>query len=641
MLLDLFPPRTHPLTLASDPDSLLADEGLLSELGARGFTIVQESDPLLLRQRIEQAKPFSAAHPVIVITPGALETLPYDLWQAGHHIVLSLHETWPNLSYPLLRQLTPNQRARLSAAPQPASIFGQNATLEYLFRHVFALDLASLRQPAALIQWLVHLHQDSLAPLPPALRDNLLARLAKIPAYAGWDLPALLENPGALTAFLQNQWLRSLQQLTGQRVAETAAPYLLHFEADSALQDSLSRLVRSGMMTPVTLENTFRLPAWASAAVAVSTQDSRPQVAGMLLEAIRSQLDALTPDSRWPEWQTLARRWAELSAIWSPTLAPLGETFQDVQARLDTAFSSWLARSYAALGAQKLPVPHHVHHLPNWLHYRQDEKVALLVMDGLSLSDWVQVSKTWRARHPDWRLTENLLLAQIPTITALSRYALVSGLRPADFYDPARSIPTESRAWRNFWVREGLPEDAILYQALTPGNAILPAEISGSRLKALCLVDRTIDEMMHGATLGAANLNAALRLWLENDTPGQNRSARLQRQVTTLLERGFTIYLTSDHGHCEARGIGSPSEGLTAQTRGKRARLYQDARAARQVQSQFENTILWENDGILPASLTCLMPAGREAFTAAGETVVTHGGLTIDEVIVPFVQISS
>ncbi len=344
--------------------------------------------------------------------------------------------------------------------------------------------------------------------------------------------------------------------------------------------------------------------------------------------------------------QPLARRWAELSAIWqgdlggSPTLAPLSETFQDVQTRLDTAFSSWLVRSYAALGVQKLPVPHHVYHIPTWLHYRQDEKVALLVMDGLSLSDWVQVSKTWQARHPDWELTESLLLAQIPTITALSRYALVSGLPPSDSYDLTHNIPTESRAWRNFWVRAGLPKDAILYQPLALGSAALPAEVSSSRLKALCLIDRTIDEIMHGATLGAANLNAGLRLWLENDTPDQNRSARLERQIATLLECGFKIYLTSDHGHCEARGIGSPSEGLTAQTRSKRARLYQDARAARKVQSQFENSILWENDGILPASLTCLMPSGREAFTSAGETVVTHGGLTIDEVIVPFVQIS-
>ncbi len=37
--------------------------------------------------------------------------------------------------------------------------------------------------------------------------------------------------------------------------------------------------------------------------------------------------------------------------------------------------------------------------------------------------------------------------------------------------------------------------------------------------------------------------------------------------------------------------------------------------------------------------MTALMPAGRTAFAPWGEVVVTHGGISIEEVIVPFVQI--
>jgi hypothetical protein len=33
------------------------------------------------------------------------------------------------------------------------------------------------------------------------------------------------------------------------------------------------------------------------------------------------------------------------------------------------------------------------------------------------------------------------------------------------------------------------------------------------------------------------------------------------------------------------------------------------------------------------------MPAGRTAFTTYGDLVVTHGGVTLDEVVVPFVCI--
>src|SRR5271157_4669868 len=118
-LLSLFPAHTHPLTLVSDPDGLITDESILSALIERGFTIIQETDPVLLRYRVEQVKPFRSLNPVIVLTDGALEALPYDLWQQGQHFMLALYTFFPNLSYPILRALTPLQRSRLSQITPP------------------------------------------------------------------------------------------------------------------------------------------------------------------------------------------------------------------------------------------------------------------------------------------------------------------------------------------------------------------------------------------------------------------------------------------------------------------------------------------------------------------------------------------
>jgi len=49
---------------------------------------------------------------------------------------------------------------------------------------------------------------------------------------------------------------------------------------------------------------------------------------------------------------------------------------------------------------------------------------------------------------------------------------------------------------------------------------------------------------------------------------------------------------------------------------------------------------LWDNDGLLLEQMSALMPAKREAFATSGEIVVTHGGISIDEVIVPFIRIA-
>jgi hypothetical protein len=89
----------------------------------------------------------------------------------------------------------------------------------------------------------------------------------------------------------------------------------------------------------------------------------------------------------------------------------------------------------------------------------------------------------------------------------------------------------------------------------------------------------------------------------------------------------------------EAIGIGAPSEGVTAETRGKRARVYRDRAVAERAHGRFSDTDIWADDSLLPNDAFVLLPRARTAFTTAGELVVTHGGTTLDEMIVPFVTI--
>ena len=131
------------------------------------------------------------------------------------------------------------------------------------------------------------------------------------------------------------------------------------------------------------------------------------------------------------------------------------------------------------------------------------------------------------------------------------------------------------------------------------------------------------------------DFQGSLRVWLEG------YSRLLEHVIADLLARGFTVYVTSDHGHVEAKGFGLPSEGLTVESRGKRARIYRDRHAAINVQHGFCETVLWSKDGLLPDDAWVLMPVGRNAFATFNEIAVTHGGLTLDEVVVPLVTITT
>jgi hypothetical protein len=51
-----------------------------------------------------------------------------------------------------------------------------------------------------------------------------------------------------------------------------------------------------------------------------------------------------------------------------------------------------------------------------------------------------------------------------------------------------------------------------------------------------------------------------------------------------------------------------------------------------------DKAVIWPPVG-LPAEYKVLLAKGRSAFTQRGQTVVAHGGTTLEEVIVPFIRI--
>ncbi|MFZ2359061.1 MAG: BREX-3 system phosphatase PglZ, partial [Anaerolineae bacterium] len=341
------------------------------------------------------------------------------------------------------------------------------------------------------------------------------------------------------------------------------------------------------------------------------------------------------------QWQAIARRWAQVS-LWRygydfGVTPAQREQLASLEAALDARFAAWLQANYALLAGMALPRPHHLCHTLGYIEYvnQHTQRVALIVLDGLSLADWTLIRPAWQMRHHEWEISEHLVLAQVPSVTSVSRQALVSGLRPARLADTLVTTQHEGKRWREYWqARTDVAPDRFLYGALDDhADTPLLADILSQRTMAACLVSTAIDNMLHGATQGAADVQASLRLWLADG------SRRLEALIDRLLGEGMMVGLASDHGHVEATGMGQPQEGVLVESRSQRARLYTNADFARTVQRQYPETILWSDNALLPAGWHALMPAGRQAFAPQGTRVVSHGGLTIDEMVVPLIHI--
>ncbi len=129
--------------------------------------------------------------------------------------------------------------------------------------------------------------------------------------------------------------------------------------------------------------------------------------------------------------------------------------------------------------------------------------------------------------------------------------------------------------------------------------------------------------------LGAAGMHNQIKQWC--------KGGFLASLIGYLLDSGFQVWLTSDHGNIECRGKGRPYEGVIAETRGERVRVYPTPELRALVAGKFTFAIEWQPVG-LPSDYFPLLAGGNNAFMNPNETLVGHGGIAIEEVIVPLVK---
>ena len=263
----------------------------------------------------------------------------------------------------------------------------------------------------------------------------------------------------------------------------------------------------------------------------------------------------------------------------------------------------------------------------------------------------------WVPRHQDWRIEETCVLAQVPSITAVSRQALIGGMRPNELTRELIERPREERAWEAFWQRQALPRQGISYARLpNVVGADYPAAITSRRTRVLCLISTVIDDIVHGATQGAAGVHAELTVWLSPNADRrqdagavgsgvtadamQQGSVWIEELIDLLLAEGYTVTITGDHGHVEAVGIGNPQEGVLASTRSKRARLYSSLDLAQNAATRLPDTMIIDTGWLRPQGVFPVVALRRSAYAIQGERVVTHGGLTVEEMIVPLITLT-
>jgi hypothetical protein len=657
-----FPSQIARLTLVADPDNLVSEELVLQELQARGYSILFFENSLAFRYAYEAGYRShwdqDESGDLVVIVPGPsadLRSLPYDVWAVGRHSSFSLADIFPRLDSRLVGDLDRSDLDPLYQAQarfSPAQL-GYNATGDFALRYVFEIDPEAIRQEADLLRVLLRRHYQRRR-LPAVLDRRLIQRLRQKPQFSDWPLEQIVPNRGAFFSFLQERWPIFLEyQVMGQLIRDAPESYLtypgpalLPFDHDDVWV-FIDNLFLEGMLRPVHFAKSGLVPhpKYTVGLHRDSKADQRQRL-NRLLKAVGEKVPAST--AKHQEWLTFAYRWAELIVLWHQTksTAPPDQKnrFQKLQAQVDQRFQEWSRQRYGSLYNQPPLPPVMAHHLPRrlarFLSERQamdparKPKVALLVIDGLALDQWLVLREILEKQRPQLRFREEAVFGWLPTLTPVSRQAIFAGKPPFYYPDSLHSTHKEPAYWTQFWQGQGLPAAAVDYNKGLQDAHDLPAVeriLAHPKVQVVGLVVDKVDRITHGMELGTAGLHNQIRQWATEQT-------FLPDLFDLLLDRGFGIFVTADHGNIEATGCGSPGESAIADVRGERVRVYPDPSLRAQVKAKFPEAIEWPSLG-LPETYHPLFAPPRAAFVQAGKLTVSHGGLSVEEVIVPLILI--
>jgi len=398
----------------------------------------------------------------------------------------------------------------------------------------------------------------------------------------------------------------------------------------------VDNLFAEGLLKPVPFEEDLKAAEkWFSCGIGFSPEENNCRRMERLLNSLEDALPAV--DARHDEWAQFAFMWAELNVLeLTQPLEEQKERLARLRKTVDSVFTEWVLKHYANLLSLPPDPPVVLHHAPRYLArklaYDKQAKLAFIVVDGLALDQWIVLKEELKKREPGLVCREGAVFAWIPTVTSVSRQAAFSGMLPMYFPDSINTTNKEEELWVKFWDDEGLKPNTVAYMKSVDDNSLdkVSELLDNSKLRVVGLVVDKVDKIIHGMQLGAAGMLNQVRQW---------GSQGFMRDLIRLLQgKGFQVYLTSDHGNVEAKGIGSPREGVIADLRGERVRVYPDSMFRRRIKEQFPESLEWHPIG-LPEDYLPLIAPPREAFVKTGSMLVSHGGISVEELIVPFVQL--
>jgi len=250
----------------------------------------------------------------------------------------------------------------------------------------------------------------------------------------------------------------------------------------------------------------------------------------------------------------------------------------------------------------------------HYIKYQNYSKIALVCFDGMGMSEW-QLLKEFL--NDDFEFIEKHIFALIPTMTGISRSAIFYG--DSEKVYSLNSI-NEDKAFADFFSNLSVSsyrEGEINNQDILLG------------IDAVKIVFNVFDDFAHKTVLPPAAKRK--NIYFRNAYNYLNKSS-IKNELLLLKDLGYRIWFCSDHGSVLAKGNGQTIDNYLIESSCKRATIISKTDLA-----EFYDVNIFKIPFV--KDKVVLLAKKRTVFTHKNKTEISHGGITLDELVVPFVEV--
>jgi hypothetical protein len=252
--------------------------------------------------------------------------------------------------------------------------------------------------------------------------------------------------------------------------------------------------------------------------------------------------------------------------------------------------------------------------ITGFLKKQNDSKFALICFDGMGAGEWQLLKE-----YLNFPYNENYIFSLIPSMTAISRSAIFYGDWERVY---ALSSINEDKAFKDNFANQSC-------FSFREGDLLKSDQLLG--IDAVKIVYNVFDDIAHKTILPKKHPSKNLyykTVWnyLVNSS--------IKHEIEVLRDNGFNLWLCSDHGCVVAAGSGQLIDKYLIDAYSKRATIINKSQLA-----DFYDVDQYDIPFV--KDKTVLLAKNRTCFASKSSLEITHGGITFEELVVPFVEICS